>query len=319
MNQFFKEIFLLDKLKEGEKIHNAIIMKKIDELICDGATVKKLRTLQNSIGWLENNHQNQYGDSSTAIGAGSGSKRGDGLNKTLQHLNAGNPNGSKLNQSYILDNNFTLKSALDVIIEFMKVKKTTVNHGRKNADKPQIFMFYYKSLMFRLTYVFTKSSAYVIINVVDIREKIMMVNLDENNKYKNHIMGSLSHELKTPLNIAITAADTIGFTARKVISNLEHIMNHNAISKNAIKTRDGPNLSNSYSIFNDSIGKLHGVDENSVKLFKACKRLDLMIDNFLDYSKIQSNTFKVDVGQVNMEQLIKEILVYNSDDIEARG
>ena len=58
MNKFFKEIFLLEKLQEGEKIHNAIIMKKIDELICDGATVKKLRTLQNSIGWLENNQQN---------------------------------------------------------------------------------------------------------------------------------------------------------------------------------------------------------------------------------------------------------------------
>ena len=57
-----------------------------------------------------------------------------------------------------------------------------------------------KSIEIKISYIQQQSSEFIIVIIRDTTQRDLLVTLEDNNKYKDQLLASVSHELRAPLN-----------------------------------------------------------------------------------------------------------------------
>jgi len=125
---------------------------------------------------------------------------------------------------------------------------------------------------------------------MDILEKsILLSHAEEYNKLKTQLFSTVSHELKTPLNIILGGIQLL----------------QDKLEKNPNDINSGFSIS--------SVGKyLKSMKQN-------CYRLLRLINNFIDMNKIESGFFKLDLENKNIIEIIENITLSVVSYVESKG
>jgi len=93
---------------------------------------------------------------------------------------------------------------LEDLIENLKVmiikkeieeRQILVYNGKLNTEKHQE-----KSIEVKISFIQQLENDYIILNLRDTTQRDLLITLEENNKYKDKLLASVSHELRAPLN-----------------------------------------------------------------------------------------------------------------------
>lgn len=169
--------------------------------------------------------------------------------------------------------------SLEVIIEIMKILMNYMEKSNSiqdmtayrslEIDSPMIF--FYKNLYFRLNFVVNNSALYLFLTIMNIGEKVLLLDLSDKLEFKSQLIASLSHEMKTPLNYIIS-------TNERIVTELE-----------------------SSNFDNASL-------EDISSVVCVAKKLDILVQNIVDYSMILSKKFMLNPEAVNIRDIIIELM-----------
>lgn len=165
---------------------------------------------------------------------------------------------------------------MDVILNDSKTPWLTMSSSFVSSlEKPMVF-FFYKKLYFRISFVLQKDGIYLFLTIMDIGEKFLLLDFSDKLEFKNRLIKSLSHELKTPLNYIISTSDL---------------------------------LANKFRAKTDSRDPSVAEDLDEVTSINCvAKKMDLTVANIVDYSNILSNNFCLVPQEVNIQQMLSSLV-----------
>lgn len=215
---------------------------------------------------------------------GSGSIGGKVINHFNQGKNAAQIaiellDGKEKNDIYISDD-----SANSYIFDYkylskFGIKKRDLPKGSIILNNPNVVFEEYKGVIIGFVMLLLGLICIVIALLWNIYyrikyEKAMLVamnNAEEANKMKTHFIANISHELKTPINVIMSAVQ---------LNKLKSIKTNNS---------------------SDDIDNLYIIDDN-------CNRLLRLINNIIDVQKSELNEAKLQKSCINVVELIENLV-----------
>lgn len=173
--------------------------------------------------------------------------------------------------NYVFDYNY---------LKIFEIKERELPKESIILNHPSIVLDEYKDLIIGFIMLLLGLICIVITLLWNIRyrikyEKAMLVamhNAEEANKMKAHFISNISHELKTPINVIMSA-----------------------VQLNRLK-----NIKNNY--FNGDIDSLNIIDDN-------CNRLLRLINNIIDVQKSELDEAKLKLTCVNVVEVIEDLVI----------
>lgn len=159
---------------------------------------------------------------------------------------------------------------------------------------------FYKDISVKISLVSLESEPMLCITIVDLGERAMLLNLDDKNKFKNKLIDSISHELKTPINFTFATIENFIDESKEWVEAFSE--------KELIKSDDDENFiipKNRILEFTENL-LFHKQQSESVIL--NLKHMMLFIQSIVDYSLTQTDNFTVNADQVEIVSTVKEVL-----------
>jgi CheY-like chemotaxis protein len=136
-----------------------------------------------------------------------------------------------------------------------------------------------------------------------------MLNLDDKNKFKNLILMSISHELKTPMNFTFATIELFIDEIHNLQGIIQDLKLQNRGAENILMSRDTINeLTDTFTLIKDQ----------GESVMKNLNHMMLVIQSVEDYSKIQTGRLQLTVTEVNIFHTVKEILKYYSEQTKSK-
>jgi len=77
----------------------------------------------------------------------------------------------------------------------LQERQFLIYNGKLQVEGPQT-----KSIEIKISYIQQHNKEYIILIIRDTTQRDLLVTLEDNNKYKDQLLASVSHELRAPLN-----------------------------------------------------------------------------------------------------------------------
>lgn len=139
-------------------------------------------------------------------------------------------------------------------------------------EEPLIFFF--EEVYVRISFRIINQEVYFFVTMMNVMEKVVFLNLHDNLRFKNQLIKSLSHEIRTPINFILGSNENLKVLILKYLDE------------------------QTQKYF------LEDIDH----IVSAIKQLSLMIQNIVDHSMLQSSDFRLIAKKFSTRQLITELM-----------
>ena len=106
------------------------------------------------------------------------------------------------------------KIQISELIMLMECLFVTINAERVDGTYDYLFLedwshicFFYKDISVKIALMNLSIEPMVCVSLMDLGDRVLLLNLDDKNKFKNLILMSISHELKTPMNFTFATIE----------------------------------------------------------------------------------------------------------------
>ena len=159
--------------------------------------------------------------------------------------------------------------------------------------------FFYKDISIKIALLNLSIDPIVCVSLMDLGDRILLLNLDDKNKFKNLILMSISHELKTPMNFTFATIELFIDEIKSMQDIIQKLQRDN---------RGQENISVPAVTMNELTDVFSMIEVQGESALKNLNHMMLVIQGTEDYSKIQTGGLQLTVTEVNIFQTVKEIL-----------
>ena len=159
--------------------------------------------------------------------------------------------------------------------------------------------FFYKDISIKIALLNLSIQPIVCVSLMDLGDRILLLNLDDKNKFKNLILMSISHELKTPMNFTFATIELFIDEIKSMQDIIQKLQRDN---------RGQENISVPAVTMNELTDVFSMIEVQGESALKNLNHMMLVIQGTEDYSKIQTGGLQLTVTEVNIFQTVKEIL-----------
>jgi hypothetical protein len=106
------------------------------------------------------------------------------------------------------------KIQISELIMLMECLFVTINAERSDGTYDYLFLedwshicFFYKDISIKIALMNLSIEPMVCVSLMNLGDKVLLLNLDDKNRFKNLILMSISHELKTPMNFTFATIE----------------------------------------------------------------------------------------------------------------
>jgi signal transduction histidine kinase/CheY-like chemotaxis protein len=169
--------------------------------------------------------------------------------------------------------------------------------------------FFYKDISIKIALLNLSIEPIVCVSLMDLGDRILLLNLDDKNKFKNLILMSISHELKTPMNFTFATIELFVDEINNMQGIISRLQRKNLDEENILVPADTMNeLTDIFSLIKDQ----------GESAMKNLNHMMLIIQGTEDYSKIQTGGLQLTVTEVNIFHTVKEILKIYSEQTKSK-
>lgn len=105
---------------------------------------------------------------------------------------------------------------IDITTSLMYYLTTNINNAKEldkinsqDFDFHDPFIFFSKPIYLRISFRIINKEVYFFVTIMNVNEKVAIINLHDSLNFKNRLIRSLSHEIRTPLNHIIGTNEEI--------------------------------------------------------------------------------------------------------------
>ena len=170
--------------------------------------------------------------------------------------------------------------------------------------------FFYKDVSIKLAFINLCTEPMLCLTIMDLGERVLLLNLDDKNKFKNQQISSISHELQTPMNFTFAIMDYFIEETRKMQEIFTDTKNTNEATGTFIINQ---------STTKELCDSLSSIKGNSEAVLKNLTHMGLIIQSIVDYSHIQTDQFIMTNESVDIVASIKDILKIYSEQTNGKN
>ena len=169
--------------------------------------------------------------------------------------------------------------------------------------------FFYKDISIKIALLNLSIEPIVCVSLMDLGDRILLLNLDDKNKFKNLILMSISHELKTPMNFTFATIELFVDEINKMQGIIQKLQRKNRDQeKILVPAHTMTELTETFLVIKDQ----------GESAMKNLNHMMLVIQGTEDYSKIQTGCLQLTVTEVNIFHSVKEILKIYSEQTKSK-
>jgi signal transduction histidine kinase len=169
--------------------------------------------------------------------------------------------------------------------------------------------FFYKDISIKIALLNLSIEPMVCVSLIDLGDRVLLLNLDDKNKFKNLILMSISHELKTPMNFTFAILEMFIDEIHNLQGIIQDLQQQNRGQENILVSADTINkLTDTFSLIKDQ----------GESVMKNLHHMMLVIQSTEDYTKIQTGRLQLAVTSVNIFHTVKGILKIYSEQTKSK-
>jgi signal transduction histidine kinase len=202
-----------------------------------------------------------------------------------------------------------LVSLMEILFATITAETTLNTHDYLFLENWSHVCFFYKDISIKIALLNLGIEPMVCVSLIDLGDRFLMLNLDDKNKFKNLILMSISHELKTPMNFTFATIELFIDEIHNLQGIIQDLKLQNRGAENILMSRDTMNeLTDTFTLIKDQ----------GESVMKNLHHMMLVIQSVEDYSKIQTGRLQLTVTEVNIFHTVKEILKYYSEQTKSK-
>ena len=136
----------------------------------------------------------------------------------------------------------------------------------------------------------------------DLTEKAKLINTKDKNAFKNHLLSSVNHELRTPANFTINSMENF-------IDELVIVKDEIIVKKKKLDEKD----------LNAIVEKLGQTIFDSSLIIKSLKHMLLVITSFVDFGLIDTGSIDINIEDFKIKDVIDDVVDLYSEQIKANN
>lgn len=157
--------------------------------------------------------------------------------------------------------------------------------------------FIYKSVIIEVSFSGILETPAVYFIMTDMKERIAIIDSEDKNCFKNSLLNSISHELRTPINFCQPTIEDLAEEFTKLTYSLYQ----------------------DFDITNQAEEDIDMMYRSIISLSRNLKHMDFLIDGFMDFSSIEIHNFCLFPEMTDIQQVISEAIDLYQYQTEAKN